>query len=112
MTSVGNVERLVAVLQARLVERSRERGRAAQSRRASATKDVHVIRELASSASDDQLKRALIQNLLADHFGRDLMNEARFQQVVGAVKDALQADEGGARLLDRVVADLRAAAAP
>lgn len=59
---------------------------------------------------DRRLRRALIQNVLADQFGGDLLNEARFQQVVDRVTETLEQDTAGLRLLDRVVTELREAA--
>ncbi|HEX8232614.1 MAG TPA: hypothetical protein VF559_04620 [Caulobacteraceae bacterium] len=61
--------------------------------------------------SDRQLKRALIQNILAEQFGPEALNDANFQQVVERVTETIEADGGGSQLLDRVVRELRAAAA-
>lgn len=114
MTSVSpQVDRLVAVLRQRLQERDRlagRRGVAAAAR--SRTGGVDAARALAAidDLDERQLRRALIQGLLGDHFGSDALNQAAFQQLVDRVLSAIEMDEAGRALLDRLSGDLRAEA--
>lgn len=111
MDPISNVDRLVLLLRQRLSERAATaRGPAAVSRRPPAAPDA--IRTLAAVEGLDprRLRRTLIESLLAEAFGRSVVNEARFQQVVDRVTDTIEADAEAASLLGRVVDDLKAAA--
>jgi len=110
MDAISNVDRLVLLLRQRLSERGATRP-AATSRRASPP-PADAVRALAAVEGMDvrHLRRALIQNLLSDLFGPRLVNEAQFQQVVDRVTEAIEEDPETARLLQRVVGDLKAAA--
>jgi hypothetical protein len=116
MDPISNVDRLVLLLRQRLDERARaERGEADEvGRRQSepALTGPDALRALASveGVDDRQLKRALIQNLLAEALGPGLINDAGFQQVVEQVTETLDAEPASAQLLARVAQDLRAAA--
>ena len=102
------------LLRARLQERSKSEsaargGRrdlpgAADTRRRGAVRGASAIDAL----DDRRFKRALIENILADQLGPGLINDARFQQVVDQVAEAIDGDDDGAQLLAKVVADLRA----
>jgi hypothetical protein len=111
---VSNVDRLVLLLRQRLQERDRTRGPArkadARAREASGG-GVAAARALAALEDVDerQLRRALIQGLLSDQLGRQVLNEPRFQQVVDRVVTAIEGDEGGRALLDRISREMRAA---
>jgi hypothetical protein len=60
------------------------------------------------AATDRQLRRAVIQGLLADQFGAALVNDAKFQAVADQVTDAIGADEAASALLGKVIAELAA----
>lgn len=113
MDPISNVDRLVLILRQRLAESSgkakagrKDAGRPARS----AANPADAIRAIAAtgSATDRELKRALVQTLLADHFGQELVNDARFQQVVDRVQASLDQDPDLAVLFDRVLGDLKA----
>lgn len=112
MEPISNVDRLVLLLRQRLDERAR----VAPGRAASAANirrnDPPAIQALAAveGVDDRHLRRALIQNLLSESFGEKIINEAGFQQVVNRVTQTIEADVETARLLDRLVRDLKAAA--
>jgi len=59
------------------------------------------------TADEKPLRRAVIQNLLADQLGEGLLNDAQFQQIVSRVTDAIEEDRDAAELLSRVIAELR-----
>lgn len=113
MDPVSNVDRLVLLLRQRLMERSksepaRKAGKAAE-RHAGGLDSVQALAAV-ENVDDRQLRRALIQNLLAEQFGAGVINEAKFQQVVDRVTETLEADTAAAGLLSRVVTELRASA--
>lgn len=110
MDPISNVDRLVLLLRQRLSERAATRGPAGVSRRPPAAPDA--VRTLAAVEGLDprRMRRTLIESLLAEAFGRSVVNEARFQQVVDRVTETIEADAEAARLLGRVVDDLKAAA--
>ncbi|MGE5566080.1 MAG: hypothetical protein ACM3YN_08000 [Parcubacteria group bacterium] len=114
MDPVSNVDGLVLLLRQRLLERSRTSASSQKDRKAGGRADAGVASVQALAAVDDlddrQLKRALIQNILAEQLGRGLLNEARFQQVVDRVTDTIELDADASKLLSRLIGDLRVAA--
>jgi len=113
MTSVTPVEGLVALLRQRLLADAKSR----QSLKGAASKTPEgqgggLVQALAEIEGVDErrLRRALIQSLLTDHFGKSLINDARFQQVVDRVTATLEEDPDASQLFSRVVGDLRQAA--
>jgi hypothetical protein len=109
---VSNVDRLVLLLRQRLADRARSAAGARETggRSPEAPTGADAVRALAAvdGVEERQFRRALVQSLLADHFGSDLINDAGFQQVVERVTETLERDGEG--LLSRVAVDLRAAA--
>lgn len=115
MDPVSNVDRLVFLLRQRLLERSKAAERSGRRPAPSARPPVggmESVQALAAvdSVDDRQLRRALVQNFLAEQFGPALINEAKFQQVVDRVAEALEGDAASAKLLNRVTSELRASA--
>lgn len=116
MDPISNVDRLVLLLRQRLQDRSRTAGAARPAARTATGEapaaGLENLQALAAVEGIDerQFRRALIENILADQFGPDLRNEAKFQQVVDRVSETLENEPGAARLLERVVGDLRTAA--
>lgn len=113
MEPISNVDRLVLLLRQRLQERERT-GSApkAVGRKPQGAGGIAAAKALAAIGDVDerQLRRALIQGLLSDQFGQGVVNDAKFQQVVDRVVDAIEGDEGGRALLDRISLEMRAAA--
>jgi len=114
MDPVSNANRIAMLLRQRLQERARTAAAAPSGR-----KDVRGTGDasgkggvrgaaMVEALDDRKLRRVIVENILADQFGGGLINEARFQQVVDQVADALEADEQGALVLAQVVSDLRA----
>lgn len=113
MDPISQIDQLVLVLRQRILERSKTAG----AGRRGATRDTRAtsaeaLKALAAmeAVDDHQLRRALVQNILADQFGHGLVNDTKFQQVVERVTEALESDEGGALLLNRFVGELRSVA--
>lgn len=117
MDSISNVDRIVLILRQRLQERARASsgarkegwGRAASRGPASPMETVQALAAV-EGIDDRQLKRALIQGVLAENLGKGLINDASFQQMIDRVTDALNGDPELGPLMARVVADLRSAA--
>jgi hypothetical protein len=116
MEPISNVDQVVLLLRQRLAERSRSGSPAAPAQKRSATdaapSGVDSVRALASVEGIDerQLKRALVQNLLAEQFGPDLINDAKFQQIVDRVAETIEGEDGSSKLLSRAIHELRASA--
>lgn len=110
---ISNTDRLVLILRQKLLERSkaasrsRAGGKPAAGRPPAGSLDsVHALASV-DGVDDRQLRRALIQAILADQFGGELINEAKFQQVVDRVAETIAGDAESAKLLSRVIGDLR-----
>lgn len=112
MDPISNVDRLVVLLRQRLLERSRTSGAkriGAAARNGASPTGTAALQALAAveGIDDHQLKRALIQNILSDQLGGELINEAQFQQVVDRVTATLEGEQATARLMAKVVEELR-----
>lgn len=100
------------MLRQRLEERARAGARQGAKRGGSPQPQVGGIRALAAveGVEDRQLRRALVQNILAEQFGSDLINDAKFQQVVEGVLQTIDQDAACGGLMDQAVLELRSAA--
>lgn len=113
MDPVSNANRIAMLLRQRLQERAKSAGAERSGRRdlhgaGSASRKGAARGAGAVNALDDRrLKRALIENILAEQFGAGLINDAKFQQVVDQVTEAIEADGDGAVLLAGAIAGLR-----
>ncbi|MEJ0027176.1 MAG: hypothetical protein WDN01_14200 [Rhizomicrobium sp.] len=111
MEPISNADRLVHLLRQKLQERAKARGGAGVRARSGvqAPDEPAGLQALAAidGADEHHLRRTLIQNLLADQLGPALLNDAQFQQIVSRVTEAINADEAAARLLSRLIADLK-----
>ena len=113
MDALSNVDRLVLLLRQRLEQRNRT-GSVGTSGRISRVAPDSVIStegltgDLAlAGAADDQLQRALVEQLLTDQFGAALVNDVRFQQVVDRVAHLLADDADMRDVLDTALATIR-----
>ena len=116
MDPVSNVDALVLILRQRLEERARaqsttktERLKAPEPPFDSGVRSVEALASL-EGVSDHQLGRALIQSVLTEHFGADLLNEAKFQRVIDQVTETIEQEPDAARLLGRTLGELRSGA--
>lgn len=113
---ISPADQLVSLLRQRLSEHSQARRKIAQERGGvSGGRQVapaNAIQALAAAEGlDDRvLKRAIIQNILAEKFGAGAVNGAEFQQVVDKVLVTLGDHPGGSEMLARLVEELRAQA--
>jgi hypothetical protein len=110
MEPISNADRLVLLLRTKLEERART-GRASKGRAKTATPPktpISGVKALAAIEDDGPaLRRAVVQHLLADQLGPDLLNDAQFQQIVSRVAQALEEDDATKALLGEVVASLK-----
>lgn len=114
MVPISNIDRLVLLLRQRLSERGRrpapsEVNRATSSRRVAGPSALRALAGV-DGVEGRHLRRALIQDLLADSFGEQAVNDADFQRIVERVTDAIEAEPAAARLLERVVGEVTGAA--
>lgn len=112
MVPVSNVDRAVLLLRQRL-ERARS-SRAASGSAAAASRrpaaQAGSVQALAALGELDrkQLRRALVQAVLAEQFGERVLNEPEFQQIVERVASAIGEDEGALGVIDGALRQLRA----
>jgi hypothetical protein len=113
MDPISNVDAIVLLLRQRLLERSRAGAPARadgpvkpRERRVAKTSPLQALAAV-DGIDDRQLARALVQSVLAEHFGALMINEPQFQQVVGRVVETLHEEPGAARLLNRMIRELR-----
>lgn len=114
MEPISNVDRLVLLLRQKLAERSkagpagRAGARAEAERGATGLEGVQALAAL-EGINERQLRRALIQSILTDQFGAEMINDARFQQVVDRVTETIEQDEAAAALLGQALEGLKEA---
>lgn len=114
MEAISNVDRIVLLLRQRLEERAKSAKPSATGQTSSShlanRGGLTPVQALAAAEGVDehQVRRAVIQNLLAHQLGRKLINDARFQQVVDRVTETLERDPASAKLLAQVISELRA----
>lgn len=112
MTRITSVDQALLLLRAHLQRTERppraSGGPAAPAARRSA---LQRAREIAArgEASEDDLHRALIAGILLDELGGAIEDDARFQEIVTKVKEAIVADEGGRRALSKALSQLSSA---
>ncbi len=114
MDPINNIDRLVFVLRQRLQERTRlaAKPHAADGQGRSSNVASGGIGALAAvdGLDDRQLRRALIQNILSEHLGSEMLNDAKFQQVVDKVSDTISGDPESAALMAKTIGELRLSA--
>lgn len=113
MDPISNVDRLALILRERLRARVGAAGKRQErtpSSPNSGPRGMAAVNAVAAleNADDNQLRRALIQNILADEFGAERINEPKFQQLVARVTSALADEPATSALMEEVLQDLRA----
>jgi hypothetical protein len=112
MDPVSQVDQLVLLLRQRLLERSAARTRhrggseARDRARLSAAQRLQQIAAL-ETLGEREVRRGIVQSLLAERLGRELINDANFQQTIDDVVDALERDETGRVVMSEVIVQLR-----
>lgn len=110
MDPVSNVDRLVLILRQQLEERAARGATAPTSapKPAGSTRASNLRALAALDGVDDAaLGRTIIEGILTDAFGAELLNDARFQQVVERVTRTIEEEQEAKRLLLRLVGAVR-----
>jgi len=112
MDPISNVDAIVLLLRQRLMERSRALGAAradaVRSGRETMVRQDPLHALAAVGGLDDlQLGRALVESVMIEHFGARMVNEPQFQQVVDQVSETLKGEPQAAKLLQRLLGELR-----
>jgi hypothetical protein len=111
MDPISNADRLVLLLRQRLEERAKSAPAARNAGKPSGDAPIGPadVRALAAIDWTDErpLRRAIVQTLLADQLGPELVNDAQFQQIVSRVSETIEEDPQAAALLTRAISDLR-----
>lgn len=112
MDPISNVDRIAALLQQKL----RERSRAADTAKSNKSDDksggsltgLAGARSIAAidQISDRQRRRTFIQHILTEQFDPGLVNDAQFQQLVTRVTQAIEDDAESAASLSRLLVEL------
>jgi hypothetical protein len=107
---ISNADRLVLLLRQKLEERARA-GTAARTveRAKSSVEPPAGVRALATveGVQERDLRRAVIQDLLAEQLKPVPINDAQFQQIVSRVTDTIEEDTEARSVLSEVVEALR-----
>ncbi len=111
MEPISNADRLALLLRQKLEERANASGNSSKSRGVGAPLQGAGVRAMAAVEDKDgrALRRAVIQQILADQLGPSLVNDAQFQQIVVRVSDTIEADPEAAQLLSRAIEELKRA---
>lgn len=104
MTRISNAEHVLLLLRNHLERMRKTRGKRASVKGKDGrdrTTPLHRLEHLASVSdlSEPELQRALIEAVLADEFGADVSNDARFQGIVSEVLSAISKDDRASALL-------------
>jgi hypothetical protein len=113
MNPISNADRLARLLRRKLEGRAKAKAPALSTRpdevRSQGIEAVSAITSkfARAGANDKQLRRSLVEQLLADQFGPKLANEAKFQQVIDQVEEMMATDPTIGPLLDRALLQIR-----
>lgn len=113
MDPISNTDRLVRLLRQKLAERTQTKRASGPSQTGPVdARGLEKIRAVTgrladAGVEDEQMRRALIEQLLVDQFGAAMINEPKFQQVIDRVHGIMKADPEIGSLLDQTLADLR-----
>ena len=115
MDAISNADRFVALLRQKLAERSQARGAQKRGRTQSeraADQGGEAVRSVAARAAragadDRKLRRTIVEQLLAERFGSALVNDPRFQEMVGEVSELMGADPAIGAMLEEVMVAVR-----
>lgn len=112
MDPVSNADRLVRLLRQKLELRNRakraQKTSEGQTVRQSGLDQIRLVTGEVSQAGGEprQLHRVVVEQLLSEKFGSDLVNEPRFQQIVDQVFAIISDDADMSGLLAGVTQEL------
>ena len=104
MTRISNADHVLLLLRNHLERMQKARGKRASVKRGDAGRQTTPLQRLerlasVSDLSESDLQRGLIEAVLADEFGADVSNDARFHGVVSEVLSAISKDERASAML-------------
>jgi hypothetical protein len=112
MDAISNADRFALLLRQKLEERAKKKGlsknKIEEARRLSVS-ERHSIRSVTGAAARsgaDDLERTLIEQLLVDQFGAALINDPKFQDIIGRVAKMMQDDKDLKQIMSTVIASL------
>lgn len=115
MDPVSNADRVVRLLRERLERKTKPRVGDKSSPNTVNLGDhgtarvATILGSLARQGLDDRpLQRLLVEHLLTEQFGSQLVNNAKFQQIVDRVMGTIATDAGTMSLLNQALDQLRA----
>ncbi|NJM51316.1 MAG: hypothetical protein HC843_10990 [Sphingomonadales bacterium] len=112
MNPVSQADHFVILLRQQLAERLRKQKtdsiQKAESRAGQERKVTPVSSAVVRSGGDDrQLRRIIVEQLLTDRFGRNLVNEAGFQAVLDQVVEQMENDPAMLQMFSNVIGEVR-----
>jgi hypothetical protein len=107
MDPISHIDPLLALLRQRLAERTRSTTRTAKVNVGKGHGPAVAPTTGHGEPDERQMRRALVQQVLVDQLGADLINDAQFQGVVARVADAMESDTDTANMLQKLVNQLK-----
>lgn len=114
MDPISNADRFIALMRQKLAERADGRKAPKNENLSEDTRHwgIDVVQGVAARAAragldNRKLRRTIVEQLLADRFGARLVNEPRFQEVVGLVDELMATDPEISAMLDEVIGEIR-----
>lgn len=113
MDPISGADQLVILLRQKLQERARASSKSKAAKHSKVGGEPVGLPSIytllsAEGADPGLLRRALVQNLLAEHFGQEMINDAQFQQIVSRVTGLVEEDADASTLVLQVLSDLKA----
>jgi hypothetical protein len=115
MDPVSNADRVVRILREQLERKSKTRvdgkskpGTVDLVERGNARVAATVGSIARQGLDESALQRLIVEHLLVEQFGSQLVNDAKFQQIVDCVMDMIITDKGTRALLHQALVQLRA----
>ncbi len=115
MDPVSNADRVIRILREQLERKSKTR---VDGKSKPSTVDLveqgnarvaATVGSMARQGLDDSaLQRLIVEHLLVEQFGSQLVNDAKFQQIVDRVMNMIMTDKRTRSLLDQSLVQLRA----
>jgi len=105
MEPVSNADRLVLLLRQKLEERAKT-SRAGKDRGTPRVAERVPAVAAVDGTQGRLFRRVVVQQILAEQFGKPLVNDANFQQIVSRISDAIEEDREASQLLSRAIAEL------
>lgn len=113
MTRITNADQVLLLLRSHLERsgRTRRKGGVGKTANSSSSRQTTLqrVQEIAQTdaMSDDDIRRSVISGLLIEEFGPEVVNDAKFQEVINDVTRVLSQNGKSRRLLDLAIEQLK-----